>query len=92
VAEVRLARGTEKDLDGLPKRAAVRVLNALEKFGEDPAAEGLDVKALVGRRPWRRMRVGDYRILFRPSQRGRVLLVARVIERRELERALASLD
>jgi mRNA interferase RelE/StbE len=92
VGEVRLARRAEKDLDGLPKRAAVRVLNALEKLGKDPASEELDVKALLGRRPWRRLRVGDYRILFRPSQRGRVLLVARVIDRRELERALASLD
>jgi mRNA-degrading endonuclease RelE of RelBE toxin-antitoxin system len=91
VAEVRLARRAEKDLDGLTKRAAARVLNALEKLGKDPASEELDVKALVGRRPWRRLRVGDYRILFRPSQRGRVLLVARVFDRRELERALATL-
>jgi len=91
VAEVRLARRAEKDLDALTKRVAVRVLNALEALGEDPGAEQLDVKPLVGRRPWRRMRVGDYRVLFKVADRGRIVLVARVIDRRDLERALTTL-
>lgn len=91
MAELRLARRAEKDLDGLPKRVAARVVKALEILGEDPGAEGLDVKPLVGRRPWRRLRVGGYRILFKPAERGRVLLVGRVIDRRDLERALTTL-
>lgn len=91
MAEVRLARRAEKDLDALPKRVAVRVLDALERLGGDPSAPELDVKAMVGRRPWRRMRVGDHRLLFKLSDRGRVVLVARVIDRRELERAVQTL-
>ena len=49
------------------------------------------MKALVGRRPWRRSRVGGHRIVFRPADKGRVILVARVVDRKELERALRSL-
>jgi mRNA interferase RelE/StbE len=91
LAEVRLARRAEKDLDALPRRIAARAIKALETLAEDPGAEQLDVKLLVGRRPWRRMRVGDYRILFKVADRGRIILVARVIDRRDLERALTTL-
>jgi mRNA interferase RelE/StbE len=91
VAEVRLSRRAVEDLDSLPKKAATRVLDALERLGEDPGTKALDVKALAGRRPWRRLRVGAYRVLFRMSERGRVLLVARVVDRKELDRALGSL-
>jgi mRNA-degrading endonuclease RelE of RelBE toxin-antitoxin system len=91
VAEVRLARRAVKDLDTLPKRTATRVLEALEKLGEDPRSDAVDVKALEGRRPWRRMRVGNHRVVFRAAERGAVLLVARVVDRKELEQALRNL-
>jgi len=91
VAEVRLSRRAVKDIDALPDRTARRVLDALEQLGRDPTSDALDVKALVGRRPWRRSRVGDHRIVFRPAAKGRVILVARVVDGKELERALRSL-
>ncbi len=91
MAEVRLARRAEKELDGLSKRVAVRVLDALERLGADPGSPELDVKVLAGRRPWRRLRVGDHRVVFKLSDRGRVVLVARVIDRRELERVVRTL-
>ena len=89
--EVRLARRAVKDFDGLPKGAARRIADVLEELAADPASPALDVKALVGRRPWRRLRVGEHRVLFRPAQGGSVLLVARVVDRRELERAVRTL-
>lgn len=91
MADVRLARKAVKDLDALPKRAAQRVIAAIEKVAVDPSDAGLDVKALVGRRPWRRLRVGDYRVLFRFSKGQKVLLVGRVIDRKSLEQAVESL-
>jgi len=91
VAEVRLSRRAVRDIDALPDRTARRVLDALAQLGMDPGSDTLDVKALVGRRPWRRSRVGDHRILFRPADQGRVILVARVVDRKELERALRTL-
>jgi mRNA interferase RelE/StbE len=91
VAEVRLSRRAVKDLDSLPTRTAARIVEALERLGDDPGSEALDTKALVGRRPWRRLRIGEYRVLFRLAEKGRVLLVARIVDRKELERALDSL-
>jgi mRNA-degrading endonuclease RelE of RelBE toxin-antitoxin system len=91
VAEVRSGRRAVKDLDSLPKKATLTVIAAIEKVASDPSGAGLDVKALVGRRPWRRLRVGSYRVLFRFADRQKVLLVARVIDRKRLEEAVESL-
>jgi hypothetical protein len=44
-----------QDLDAIPKPAAAHVGAALERLGDDPGST-LDVKALVGRNPWRRLR------------------------------------
>jgi mRNA interferase RelE/StbE len=80
-----------KDLDDLPKRAASRIADVLEDLAADPRSTAFDVKPLVGRRPWRRLRVGDYRVLYRPAEGGEVLLVGRVVDRKELDRAMRTL-
>jgi mRNA interferase RelE/StbE len=91
VADVQLSRRAVKDLDALPDKTARRVLDALETLAADPNGAGLDVKPLVGRRPWRRLRVGNHRVLFRVGANGQVVLVARVVDRKELEQAVLSL-
>jgi mRNA-degrading endonuclease RelE of RelBE toxin-antitoxin system len=91
VAEVRLARRAVKDLDSLPDKAAENVGDALELLGREPESRTLDVKPLKGRKPWRRLRVGNYRVVFRLSNGGRYLLVARVVYRKHLERVAATL-
>jgi len=91
VSEVRLARRAVKDLDSIPKRVAEIVLTAIDRLSADPSDASLDVKALVGRRPWRRLRVGSHRVLFHFSDGQKVLLVGRVIDRKELEQAVKSL-
>lgn len=91
MAEVRLGRRAAKDLDSLSKQAARRVIVAIERLASDPSTSALDVKALVGRRPWKRLRVGDHRVLFRLYEGKGVLLVGRVIDRKELEKAVQSL-
>ena len=48
-------------MDGPQRR---RVSDALESLAA--GAENLDVKALAGRTPWLRLRVGDWRVLYRP--------------------------
>lgn len=72
-----------------------------------PPVPNLDIKPIEGHRPWLRMRVGNYRVLFRPLSRsemdGLVLrrgalagenayLIARIVDRAELERAVDNLD
>lgn len=87
--DVRRARRS-----GEAKRIA-EAIAALER--EDP---GLDIVALQGRAPWRRLRSGDWRIIHRPltpaevkklGRKGRGYLVARVVNRRDLERAIRTL-
>lgn len=92
MADVRLARRAVKDLDSLPNKAAQRVVAAIEKTAADPSDPGLDVKILVGRRPWRRLRVGNYRVLFRFNEGQKLLLVGRVIDRKVLDKAVESLS
>lgn len=47
--------------------------------------------------PWHRLRIGDYRILYRAIDRGEAAdadvrwLVARVVHRRDLDRAISTL-
>ncbi len=91
MAEVRLARRAVKDLDSLQTKSARNVIVAIEKLGADPSDPNLDVKALVGHRPWRRLRVGNYRVVFRLSEGKKVLLVGRVIDRKALHEAVQSL-
>jgi hypothetical protein len=60
-------------------------------------AANLDVKPLRGSAPWLRLRVGELRVLHRPlseeeAAAGAGWLIARVIPRGELDRAVASLD
>lgn len=91
MASVRLSRRATKDLDAIPDKSATRILDALERLGKNPEGSARDVKALAGRKPWRRLRAGTYRVLFRIAQGGKVVLVGRVIDRKELERAIRTL-
>ncbi len=52
-----------------------------------------DVKPVAGHAPWRRLRVGEHRVLYRELDdgSGSKYLVARVIDRRDLHRAIDSL-
>jgi mRNA-degrading endonuclease RelE of RelBE toxin-antitoxin system len=95
---VTLARGAERDLRGLGTTDLARIRSAV--VGLARGAQG-DVKALAGNPPWLRMRVGDYRILFRPLTAAELAdlgrkgptgwLIARVVHRSELERAIRGL-
>jgi len=57
----------------------------------------VDVRQLEGRAPWRRVRVGDLRILCRWLTRadrgsgGRGYLIARIVRRRDLDHAVSRL-
>jgi len=48
-----------------------------ERLGGGDAAN-LDIKALTGRSRWLRMRVGDWRVIYRPADPGPGWYVARV--------------
>ena len=99
---VELGRRAQRDLRTLPDRDRNRIVRALrEDLAVDPIPPNLDLVALRGRAPWLRLRSGDWRVLLRPlspselahvadtAERG--FLVGRIVNRRDLERAVATL-
>lgn len=87
---VELSRRAQRDLRSLSPPDRRRVGRALtEVLPSDPLPENADDKALSGRTPWRRLRVGELRILYRPLSSGRV--VGRIIQRADLDRAVRTL-
>ncbi len=79
---VGLKRGAIRDLRGMQKQDATRVLDALERL-----ADGLsgDVKRLTNFSPEYRLRVGPYRVLFE-VENDKQIVVYRVVHRREAYR------
>jgi hypothetical protein len=63
----------------------------LEQLGGGYATN-LDFKALTGRSPWLRMRVGDWRLIYRPADPGPGwYVVARVVNRHDLDATVKQL-
>jgi len=92
-----LSRGAERDLRRIGRgEALARLLEALEALAVGEAT--LDVKPLAGSAPWHRLRVGDYRVLYRVVEPDEAVesearfLVARIVHRRDLERAVVTLE
>ena len=90
LSKIKLAPRAIRDLKGLDRQTRKRVQNAFQALETDAA--NLD-KPVAGRAPWRRLRVGEHRVLYReltdePDAR---YLVARVIDRRDLHRAIDKL-
>jgi mRNA-degrading endonuclease RelE of RelBE toxin-antitoxin system len=91
---VELASRAERDIRKLERADQLRVRDALAALAA--GGDQLDVKPLKGRAPWRRLRTGDLRIIFRPLAGEEALagdgwLVGRIVDRRELERAIRNL-
>jgi mRNA-degrading endonuclease RelE of RelBE toxin-antitoxin system len=88
VPDVTLRPRAERDLRQIgpgPERS--RIVARLRELGSDAA--NLDIKALAGAAPWLRLRVGDYRVRYRPA--GEVLVFERIVHRRDLDRAVDGL-
>lgn len=99
---IELSRRAQRDLCVLPDRDRSRIVRALrEGLAADPFPRNLDLVALQGRAPWLRLRSGDWRVLLRPLSAAELadvagtatsgFLVARIVNRRDFERAVATL-
>jgi mRNA interferase RelE/StbE len=69
---VEVQRSAEKELAALPPQARERIAEALRAMRDDPFPHG--VKKLKARDGYR-IRVGDYRILFRVDRAARLVRV-----------------
>ncbi len=99
---VELSKRAHRDLRRINHTSRKRLLDLLEHdLAAEPHPANLDIKALAGRPPWLRLRRGEYRILYRPltsaelqalrAQEQAGYLVERIIDRRDLQRAAATL-
>jgi mRNA interferase RelE/StbE len=88
LSSIKLAPRAVRDLKTLDRQTRKRVQQAFQALEADAA--NLDAKPVAGHAPWRRLRVGEHRVLYReladePDAR---FLVARIIDRRDLHRAI----
>jgi mRNA interferase RelE/StbE len=85
---ITLAPRAIRDLKRLDRPTSKRVQQAFEALAVDAA--NLDIKPVAGHAPWRRLRVGEHRVLYREltGEANSRYLVARVIDRRDLHRAI----
>jgi mRNA-degrading endonuclease RelE of RelBE toxin-antitoxin system len=99
---VELSKRAMRDLRRIDHGPRKRLLALLEReLAAEPQPPNLDVKALVGRTPWLRLRRGEYRVVYRPltgpelralrAAEAAGFLVERIVDRRDLEKAAATL-
>lgn len=86
---IQLSARAVRDLRRIgPGSEAERLRVALRSLAE--GASNLDVKAIADHPGWRRLRVGDWRVLYVGLPDGGVW-VERIVGRGDLERGIASL-
>ena len=72
-----------RDMRRLPARERERIIAKIEQYAGNPASLARQVVALTGG-PYRRLRVGDYRVIFNVEQGNpAIMVVLRVRHRRE---------
>ena len=79
-----------EDIEARSPDAAARILRKLRELEDSPSPRGDSIKRLKGfETPTYRLRIGDYRAVYRIS--GTVVVILRIIPRSELDRALRDL-
>lgn len=84
-----------RDLRHLDAPTRRHIRDALQQL--DTGAQNANIKTLAGQAPWLRLRVGDWRVIYRrltaaeASHGGAGILIARVVNRRDLLRAVRTL-
>jgi mRNA interferase RelE/StbE len=84
--EIQLTRAARHGLSTLPKAVLRRVDAAILALADDPHPPGS--KKLQGEEDLYRIRVGDFRVLYRVEEERLVLLVVNVGNRRDIYRSL----
>lgn len=81
---VVLTTQAEKDLKKLPRTVLERIANSLRTLQENPRPMG--VKKLQAEKDAYRVRVGDYRIVYRIVEQAILVVVIKIAHRREVYR------
>ena len=81
---IELKPSAAKDLAALPKTLQRRIGRAIDRLADDPSPQGS--KALKGLRGLRRLRVGDYHIVYRVQKKRLLVLIIRIRHRGDVYR------
>jgi mRNA interferase RelE/StbE len=79
-------KSTKKDLRKLPTKEAGRVVKAVEQLSDEPFPRG--VEKLSGSDRAYRIRVGDYRVVYKVFTDAKLIWVERVRHRKDVYRRL----
>ena len=83
---IRIKESAARELQRIPRPERERLIAAIDRLAENPFAG----RALKGElRGLRRIRVGDYRLVYEVQERDLVVLVLRATHRREAYRRRA---
>ena len=77
--QISYSRDALKTLVGLPANTATRIRAKIAQYAADPKAQTNNVKALQGSKGYFRLRIGDWRVIFRDD--GTVILIVKVAAR-----------
>jgi mRNA interferase RelE/StbE len=83
---VEVRAGVRKALRKLDETVRKDLLATMRSLADDPRPPG--VRPLTGHRPWPRVRVGNYRVIYAVDDAMRVITIAVVGHRREVYRGL----
>ncbi|MEX0715889.1 MAG: type II toxin-antitoxin system RelE/ParE family toxin [Planctomycetaceae bacterium] len=81
---VILTRSADREMQKLPEQVQRRIVRSLERLETNPRARG--VIKLEGEADLYRLRVGDYRVVYRIQDDRLIVLVVRVAHRRDAHR------
>jgi mRNA interferase RelE/StbE len=84
VYEVYLERSAENDLKHLPTSTFDRIVRQIKTLAENPRPSGC--RKLTGSKNDRRIRIGDYRVLYEIDEKAKAVRIMRVRHRREVYR------
>jgi mRNA interferase RelE/StbE len=81
---VTFARSARKELQSLPIAVAARILKKVEALSKNPRPVGS--KKLIGAKDLWRLRVGDYRVVYKIDEADGTVDISVVRHRREVYR------
>lgn len=77
--QITFTREAEKTLRALPVNIRRLITAKIEQYAADPGSLSNNVKALKGKSGYFRLRVGDWRVIFRED--GTVIAIMRIASR-----------
>lgn len=80
---IQILPSAARQVEGLPRQAQAPIRAAIDALADDPRPFGYDILSGAPQERIHRIRVGDYRILYRVFDNHLVVLVVRVADRRE---------